>query len=62
MCECCKEINQLSVLRDELSDYKTKAIIRRDRYISGMWAGEVYGSTWELNYCPMCGRNLKEEE
>lgn len=60
MCKCCEEINQLCVLRDEFSDYKTKAIIRRDRYIAGMWAGEVYGGHWELNYCPMCGKKLEE--
>ena len=60
MCKCCEEINRLSVLRDELSDYKTKAIIRRDRYIAGMWTGEVYGGIHELNYCPMCGKKLGE--
>ena len=62
MCKCCEDINSLLVVKDEKSNYKYHAIIRRERYIGTMWKGDVYGGAHELNYCPMCGRYLKEEE
>lgn len=51
MCACCENIKFLREM------YKVKAQI-----ISETKNGKCLHETYDINYCPMCGRKLKEDK
>lgn len=53
MCECCEEIE---FWKEDLKDKEmlSQIVIKRNR-------NTLTTTTFELNYCPECGRDLKEE-
>lgn len=51
MCECCENIEFLS------KTYKVKVQI-----ISETRHGKCIHKTYKINYCPICGRKLKEDK
>ena len=61
MCECCKDINMLQSLTRPDYNYEYTARIARDSYKNKLFRGTVLTERHKMNFCPTCGRNLKEE-
>lgn len=63
-CNFCKELKNLKDNAPRLLGYKAeyKAVIERTSYLLGdPYETKSYGG-YELNFCPSCGRALKENE
>lgn len=62
MCECCKEIKfikeDLIVATDITRKIKAKVITESYRKNNKKPSGIIHFSSYNLNYCPMCGRKL----
>ena len=68
-CKFCKEYNKLVKITD--NDHKKdsrysadhKVSIRSDLYFNGeMSDSPVTTKSFEINYCPECGKEIKERE
>ena len=55
MCEYCQD-------NKKLSDYEVHAEISNTGYLYLSAYNSEYSNAVELNFCPMCGRDLKTKE
>lgn len=65
MCDFCNEIAEWKELRKEY-DYKGikdifKCKLAIETYKGKRFTGTVTSKSYELRFCPMCGRNLATE-
>ena len=53
MCECCEEIEYWEEDINEPKEMKVRIVIERNK-------SRLNTQSFDLNYCPMCGRKLGE--
>ncbi len=66
MCKCCKEIKFWKEHKPDENKFKEKIFTKLSIYtwrkeqkaIKGKQISTVTSKTFDLNYCPMCGRKL----
>lgn len=69
MCNCCKEIEFWKKNSLKKQEFKEKIFAKISVYtwrkeqktIKGNQISEVTSEAFDLNYCPMCGKKLKED-
>lgn len=66
MCKCCDEIEFWEKHRADRNKFKEKIFAKISKYswrkeqraIKGEQISTITSKAYDLNYCPMCGRNL----
>lgn len=66
MCKCCAEIEFWKIRTPDKTKFKEKFFAKisvytwkqEQRAIKGHQVSSITSEPFDLNYCPMCGRNL----